>query len=412
MAVDSRSVGYWIASGIVWGALGYTLRDLLRPPRHPMRWVVCATLFFVAATNSLAAPAAITVVNRLTGVTNFAALLVYLLVVSLSASAQLLVVYWRGPVEQAWRAARWWLLAYGLTDIAMIVLFVVGKTPVERRVDFDTYYATTPFVAEFVLIYLVAQATAMGNIAWMSWRWAAVAGRPWLRRGLRVLVTGAALGFVFDICKLVAVVGRAAGADLEFLNSTVAPALASPATVIGTVGFILPMSGYRLTSVWGWVGRARAYRELYPLWNALRQATPTILNGSVPLPWWESQLHLTQRIGQIHDGRLALRSFVNPEVARHALRLGRQAGLAGADLDATIDAARLKAAIAAKAKNTKFPPETTPDPKQTPGGIDGVGEVDRLTKISQAFAKSPLVTEALDAVSTSQDQALPKVEIT
>ncbi|MDG4830867.1 hypothetical protein O7627_16340 [Solwaraspora sp. WMMD1047] len=392
--MDSVSAAYWGCAAIAWGALGFKLGGLRRSPDHPIHRVICGTLFLVGASLFCAAPAVVTVVNRATGVANLAALLVYCLVVCEGAAALILVVHWRGPADPARAAARRWTLGYAGIIATMITLFVLGETPVERPVDFDTYYARTPYIAGFIVLYLVAHAVAGIGVGLLCWRWVRVAGRPWLRRGLWAILVGVGLGVGFDVCKLAAVAARWAGADLDALSTVVAPALAGLGTITIATGFVLPVVGERLSRP---VGRAAAYRALHPLWEALRRSTPSIVTP-IRLPWWDLELRLTRRLTEILDGRLALRPYFDPAVARAATRIGRESGLTGAELRAVVDAAMIRAAVANKAHDRRFPPEPdgTDPAGADPAGfeVDGAGELARLVRVARAYVSSPIVGAA------------------
>jgi hypothetical protein len=231
--VDSTSVGYWCCSAVAAAALVHRLPRLWHTPRNPMVWTVSVTLLLAMSTLGLSAPAAIAWINRLSGVPNLAAPIVYSLIVCLSASILIMLLYWRGP-EGAGRASRWWIVVYGSVAVAEPVLFGLADTPIERRVDFDTFYARTPFAVEMVLAYLIAYAVAAVTVARLCWGWARVAGRPWLRRGLRVIVAAAVLGCAFAATKLTGVVARWFHADLDYLSSGTAPALSGAGVVLGT----------------------------------------------------------------------------------------------------------------------------------------------------------------------------------
>lgn len=390
------SVAYWGCSVVAWVAFGYKLRDLLRAPRNPMLWGVCTTLLIAGAAVFCAAPATVAAINRTSGVPNLAALVVYALLVALAASAHVLLAYWGSPSDRARQAARWWVAAYSLFIGALTVLFVVGETPVERRVDFDTYYATTPYIVEFILLYLLAVTAAMAALVRMCRKWAQVAGRPWLRRGLRLIVVGAVGALGFSVAKLAAVAARWCGADWDWLSSRLAPGLAMFALVVSAVGYALPVWGQNLTRLRSLVRRYRAYRDLYPLWHALRTATPAIVPPA-RLPWWDFELRLTRRLAEINDGRLALRSHIDPRAARTAARLGREGGLTGVDLYAVVEAARLKAAMAAKGEARKFPHAAAAAHEGPVGGTDGIGELAWLVNVSRTYAGSPIVAAAAAA---------------
>ncbi|CAM5731829.1 hypothetical protein SANTM175S_08426 [Streptomyces antimycoticus] len=130
----------------------------------------------------LRGPATIAFINKTTGTPNLAALLVYAIIVAFSASARVTLAYWLHPLDRARSAARRWTVTYTILIVALSALFVAGEAPIERRVDFDTYYSSTAFIREFILLYLVALAVADVALMGLCWKWAGLAGRPWLRR--------------------------------------------------------------------------------------------------------------------------------------------------------------------------------------------------------------------------------------
>ncbi|GAB2621515.1 hypothetical protein GCM10027168_61880 [Streptomyces capparidis] len=391
--MDSTTAVFWTCSAVAWVAFLSKLPGLWRRPRNPLRRLVAWCLLCAALILFFAAPRAVGFVNDLTGVPNFAAPLVYTLIVAESAGLQTLLAHWRGPAERARVTARRWAVACPVLVAAIVVLFALGDTPVERRRDFDTHYATTAYIAELIVVYVLVYGAAIGGLAWMGWRWAKVAGRPWLRRGLRVIVVGALCGVGFTLCKLTALAARWAGGDLDWLSTDAAPAFAGLSTLVTPVGFVLPVAGHRLTSLRGRAARLAAYRRLHPLWDALRRATPAIV-PPVPVPWWDAELRLTRRLTEILDGRLALRAHTDARLTPIVLRHAREAGLPDAEAAAALEAAHCRAAVAAKERGERFPPPA-PSGEGPPGGSDGADELARLVAVSRAFAHSPVVAAAV-----------------
>ncbi|GAA4664870.1 hypothetical protein GCM10023347_16200 [Streptomyces chumphonensis] len=398
---------YWVCSAASWAALGFKLPGLWREPRNPMRWSVCSTLLLAGAAMFFAAPVAIARLNAHTGVPNIAAPVVYCLLTALGVSSHLLITYWRHPVERARPVALRWIGAYSAVLLALVVLFALGDPRVERRTDFDTYYATTPATGAFIVLYLVALAVAMTILARQVAGWAAVAGRPWLRRGLRLICAGAVCALGFCVAKLLAVAARWAGRDWDALNTEVAPALAVVGLLMSALGYALPVGGEKLSGARDRLARRRAYRALFPLWNALRAATPAIVPPA-RVPWWDFELRLTRRLAEINDGRLALRSHTDPAAGPTARRLGEEAGLADTELLAVVEAARLRAAVTAKARHRTFPPDGGEECAGPIGGADGIGELDWLVQVSRAFAASPVVRAS--AVEAHDPPARPEAD--
>ncbi|GCD40814.1 MAB_1171c family putative transporter [Streptomyces paromomycinus] len=400
--MTGQSIAAWITAALVWTAALYQVRALFRRPGNPARWTVCAALFLAGAAVSSSAPATITYLNLLSDVPNLGMLVLYVLLIAVGASARLMLGYWHSPTEAAGRAAWRWAAVYALLIPVMCVLFALGDAPVERLTDFDTYYATTPLIAACIVLYLLALAAMAASVGVTCWRWATVAGRPWLRRGLRVLTASAATEVAFCAIRLAAVTARWAGEDWDALNTKVAPAFAFAAPLLAAVGVALPACGQNLTRLWDRWHRYRAYRKLHPLWDALRRATPQIVPPARP-PWWDIDLRLTRRLAEINDGRLALRSYTDAHVTEAACREGRLRGLEDDELTAVVEAARLKAAAAAKASGTR-PAPSPGEAEGERGGADGASELAWLCRIAHAFAHSPVVGRAQQAASIAPSQ--------
>ena len=210
---------------------------LLIAARLRRRWgkpraiALSAALLLITAIFWLAAPVTIGSVNRVTGVANVSALLVYALVVAFAAATLAFALYWRYPYAQAQPTVRWILAAYTATIALMVVLFTVSDVPVERRTDFDTYYADQPTVAAFLLIYLLSTLVGARYLATQLWRWAGpdappnVADRPNLQRALRLFAAATACPILFCSIKITAIAAN--WFDVHALDglSTAAPLL-------------------------------------------------------------------------------------------------------------------------------------------------------------------------------------------
>lgn len=401
--MSDRTLAYWSCAAVAWIIFTFRLRDLLRAPRDRMRWAVCATLFACASIMTWSAPAAISALNQASGIPNLAALVSFSLVVVLGAAARVLVAYWQNDADRASAIARRWLIAYSLVILALVILFALGDAPVERRTDFEVYYATTPYIAQFVLLYLTAMAVALVSVAWRCWHWSRTVGPPWLRRGLRLIAVGSVFGIGVSTSRTMAVVARWFGGNWDALNVSVAAVLAVCGLAVAATGFALPAWGGHLSRAAGWAGRYRAYRRLYPLWDALRRATPAI-ELPTRIPWWDLELRLTRRLTEINDGRLALRHHIAPGVTERARRRGQEAHLTGIDLDAAVEAARLQAALAAKKAGLTFPVPADEPHQNTSRAADGTSELAWLDALARAFTSAPR-PEAETAPSEAGDGA-------
>ncbi|MER6136074.1 MAB_1171c family putative transporter [Streptomyces sp. NPDC001815] len=338
------SSDYYIPAVAMMVGLAVKLPGLVKDWRDPLVRTVCLVIALGGAGFFFAAPPTITAVNEATGTANFSSPLVYGIISAFSASCLLLIVHWRGgPPAYVRRVSRRWQAGYALVIVLLVVLFALGDAPADRHTDFDTYYATTPFIREMILLYLVAHMTAALVTTVLCWRWALQVG-GWLRAGLWILVVGWLLNLAFSGLKLAAVMARWAGQDWGALSTTLAPLLSALSAPCATVGFLLPLVGPWL--VWNWRA-ARTYRELGPLWRELGYASPrTPLAG--PIPWYSSpHVRLTQREAGIQDGLSlvgpwfdgAVRTRAQTEAAAEgrsfdeAARIGRAAMVAAAVRD-------------------------------------------------------------------------------
>ncbi|MFI5814092.1 MAB_1171c family putative transporter [Streptomyces sp. NPDC051643] len=314
---------YYIPALALWAGLASKLPDLVRSWRDPLvRWV-CWVIFLGGAGFAFAAPPTVAAVNRTSGIPNLAALLVYAVVSAYSASCLVLILHWRGgPAGHVRRLARRWQIGYAVVIALLILLFVLGDAPVERRTDLDTHYATSPWIGQMIVLYLLGHMTAAIATTVLCWRWA-IQVHGWLRAGLWLLVAGWLLNLSFSTLKLTAVMARWAGRDWDVLSTVLAPGLVGLAATVATVGFTLPLYGPRLVTLWRAVV---SWRRLGPLWRELAGASPgTPL--AAPIPWYSScAVRLTRREAGIQDGLNLVRPHLDDQVRTHAQSLARAAG--------------------------------------------------------------------------------------
>ncbi|MBT3151274.1 hypothetical protein HTV45_10340 [Streptomyces sp. CHD11] len=296
---------WWIPAGVLAAALAIKLPTIIRLWKDPLLRAVGGLLLLACAVFVFVAPSTIAWVNRVTGVPNISAPWVYSLLTAFCASCLLLIIAWRDGLPEhsasTRRATRWVVSVYGGVIAALWVLFALADVPVERTRDLDTYYATTPFMREEILLYLLAHTTAVLITSKLIWNWIRTDGLDaWLRWGLKFLGIGYALNLGFDAAKLTAVGARWTGNDLDWLSLHVAPALACLSAVSIAVGFILPHAGQYLHERW----RIRlAHRRLRPLYLLMRDVhgsgLPFVLRAS-------PELRLTRRETFIRDVLLPL----------------------------------------------------------------------------------------------------------
>jgi hypothetical protein len=377
-----------------WAAVVYRFADLRRDWRSPALRALCAALTCIALTTTITIPAVALLVDDITGLTNLAILSAQICIVLFSASVQWLLLLWSYPPAEARRRARRRVPLLLVILVAMAVLFLLAPLD-EHTTSLAGRYAGQPYVAEYLAVYLGAVLFGQAAIARLGWRYAKISGRPWLRRGLRITVVGAVVGMGFCLSKAIYLVGVRFGVPVGPVELA-APVFAACSGMLLVVGLTLPAWGPRLAPAAATLRRYRYHRQLAPLWTALYRAVPEI--ALVPpsgRPDWfvthDLDFRLYRRVIEIRDGRLALRPYLDERVTATALRLGRDAGLSGPELDATVEAAVLAAAIRAKHEERAADSGSL----DAPGGSDLPGELAWLVAVATAFASSTVVRAAL-----------------
>ncbi|MET4656949.1 MAB_1171c family putative transporter [Streptomyces fungicidicus] len=285
----------YVSCGVLWAGLLVKAPDLLRHRHDPYLRSICAVLGLAGLCFFLGAPPTVGAVNRIGGVPNLAAPLTYAAITGYCAASQVLIVRWRGG-PRVHRTARRWMLAYAGVVLGIAVTFALGDAPVERRTDLDTYYATTPFIAEMIVLYLVAHLAAVTVTTVSSLRWARRV-RGGLRAGLVLLGTGSLCGAGYSLAKLIAVGARWAGEDWSALGTAVSPAAAGLGALLTVVGVLVPLVAPRVAEA----RRARrTYARLEPLERALddlltrrtlRLPRPRLASPTTRLVWRQTSVH-------------------------------------------------------------------------------------------------------------------------
>lgn len=385
-----ESLVLYVPGVVIAAALLVKAPTLRRGWDQPLMRAVCTLLVVGCLAVFLSAPPTIVAVNRVTGIVNFSAPLVYSLLTAFSGASIVLILHWSGsPTPGVRRATRLTVAAYGAVMVAIVVLFAVGEAPVERLRDLDTYYANTPWLREMIICYLSAHTVGGAALTVLCWKWLRRVDpsmRP-LRTGLAVLMFGGAFDLAFLVVKWTAMAARWSGGNLDHLSTYVAPPLGAGAALLVGAGFIVPLVGGSAP----WRDYSR-YRRLRPLWAALRGFSPCGIRP-VPLTWWSPVgIRLIHRESVIDDGILALVYWFDPEVREEAYGAARAQGLTEEEAALVADAAMLAAACQRRAAADlagACAEEAGPD-RPSPYRLDSRP----LTELAREFQGSPIVAEA------------------
>ncbi|BCL15045.1 MAB_1171c family putative transporter [Micromonospora sagamiensis] len=374
----------WTAAAL---RLGTTLHS---GSGNPARHAVTGAVALLALTFTVSTPAVWALADRAIGVENVTALIAHLCVVGFSTSIQVLLLWWTKPPEEASRHSRYRLVALAVVVVLLFVLFC-GIGPTEtHNTDFVVTYAHRPQLAAYLLMYLAAFSAGLLDIIRICWPYARLVGPGWLRRGLRTTAVGAAVGLVYTLVRIIDVI-TAVCWDLPRVEWIV-PIAASTGALLVISGLTMPAWGPRLAALPATAHRIRLLRQLRPLWAALCAAVPTVRLAH-DRRWWRPADRLHRRVIEIYDARLVLRPYLSEAVGDRARRHAEAGGLGGDDLAAVVEAAKLRAALAAMRADVRPRRPELPGPPDP--ALDEVREVEQLARVARAFASSPLVGAAV-----------------
>lgn len=261
------------------------------------------------------------------------------------------------PEAQAILAIRVWLRFLLLCALGLTVCYLLGPLPNHLQ-DISASNATKPFVVEYQVIVVTFFGITSASLFWVGARYARHATRRYLRIALWLLGTGGMLALLSMAYRFVFLLVHAAGGTLPWQESGVDGVqmyFVAPALICILLGVTMPQWVPRLST---WHAHRRMFRALRPLWLALYRDDSDIALVS-PRPWFVEALisyrlrfHLHRRVVEIRDALIGpLRDFLDPAVYDEARRLGAAEGIAEPELSAVAEAACIKAALRARARN-------------------------------------------------------------
>ncbi|MGV9254579.1 MAB_1171c family putative transporter [Streptomyces sp. NPDC003697] len=331
--------------------------------------LACATAVLVVIT-----PVNIDRLNVWTGAPNIAAPWAYSFLTAFCATGLTMIMRWREPPSERRRRrmiAIYWI--YAGIIVALWVTFLLADVPEPRIYDLDTYYASTLWMREHTLLYLLAHMVSSLIAAFMLWKWFPEVTHRWLKTGVVFLQVGYASGLVFDTTKLIAVAARWTGHNLDWLSTRAAPPFALLEAVLVALGFLAPQAGPFLQK---WSGDHAEYVRLGSLWRIVRVVRPAAATARIGF-LAPADLRLLQREQRIHDALRLLAPFFNPAGHKAAFTAAR----AGHDDEAARGiAGAIALQDAGQAYRDKAPHHTSDQPPQI-----GPDVTDHLNAIARAL---------------------------
>jgi hypothetical protein len=327
---------------VMWCAVAYQVPRLRRSPGDPALRVLLVALAAVATAATFFVQRFQRAVHTDPAEANVVDLAARLSVLVAAWAAVALLRYLTQPQEEARRVNRHelrWLVLVGLVVTAFWSAAVGDLGGGAGQVG-------SPWSTPYMAVYLAYLGVSLVKVVHGALRYAAPAGGS-LALGLRLVAIGCGWGLGYIVCKLIITVtladpSRAVRAVPITMAVLAGAFVASGATLPSLVP--VAASWRRHLSVYV------AHWKLFPLWSALREVDPGIALDPAPsrladaLRVRDLEFRLSRRVIEIRDGRLALRPFLDAEVAESAGASAAGPG-APADPEAVAEAAALSAAL-------------------------------------------------------------------
>jgi hypothetical protein len=384
----------FICGAVVGGlALAYKAFRLYRYGGHARSWALTITLAYATGTAVMSAPTFATWFDELVGVDSFSTLLEACMEAGFACGALSLVTYWRYPMRRAcelvWRFSK---IFFALVTV-MVLLFAVSDFPGSHEVDFITNYAHQPTVSAFVLVYLIPTTIATAASTRGCGQAAKdpdISGFPWLRRVLRCLQISVGFAMLHLLGEFVGLFSVWFGWDSLNWVSPTASAVSAVGFIPGAMAAALP-GIERLKPRMGLAAeRWQVFTLLRPLHRSLRFVNPEVVFVARGKRF-DPHHRVRRQLLELSEWRWTLAPRFDPEIREAAERIGEMRGLRGVDLDATVEAAQLKAAIHHTRRATGSP--VVREITQDGSGLDS--EYAWWVAVAHAFRHSNVVTATL-----------------
>lgn len=389
-------------AALCWGAAIFKRRTARRRPGIRSLDALWSSLGSLGGALTLFAPPVYRGVYRVSGVPNLAELAGHGLVLVSANQARTLLLYLEGGEIQAgqvqWRRG---LLAF--TAAGMTVTFWLAPVDQDAPGSFTRQYASAPWVAEYWLLFLLNLCGTLLAMARQCWQLAQLSERVPLRRGLQLISAGGVLGAAYFLHWGGYLLIRRRGGELPLPARVAARTTAIAAVSSVVAGSVLPAISPALTEgrFLTALRRYTALRRLFPLWQSVCSAVPEIALDAPTDAWSDARdVHDLEhrhyrRVIEIRDGWLALRPFMSADSRERARESAARAGIVGDQLQATVEAAELAAAI--QRKRAGACAESKVASLVPPESRDLAEESAWLEQVSREF-RSPIVRQlATDA---------------
>jgi hypothetical protein len=373
-----------VAAVLLWLAVLYEAISLTRQRNNRARRALLLTLVALSLAATFFVPSVYLATQDFTGVPNLADLIARCAVLLASFGAQSLLMHLTQEPAAALMMSRQRAVALALVMVLLVVLFMLAPVHETGTLRLTSEFGDSLWVSGYLVVFAGYLGIALVDVLRGGLRYAPQAGSA-ISMALRLIAIGCVFGLLHVAEKIAfltaALLGGSPNAAVE---SSVARMLAVLGGLFVLAGSLMPVlyPAWRRTT--HWVTTYRAHRELYPLWFALREINPEIALDPAPSEFRDRLrirdlgFRLYRRIIEIRDGRLALRPYLDAEVARQARENALRSGLTEGDIEAAVEASVLAAGIE-NAREKRQPASALATSQD--GGKDFMSEVQWLLRV-------------------------------
>lgn len=370
-------------------ALVFWLRNWLRTRRPGVRAMLLALLFLDLSLS-------IGPFETLTGLLSPAERLwgVFFVHVLCLAAAYWLVVfcmYLNNTDNVARRHARQRSVLLVITLALLAAFFLLGPVP-EHLATVSSADGDKPFILPYLAVFTAYLGWSQLDVVMSSIKgWNA---RRWhLRWGVRLWVTGGAVGALYAVDRLL----HAVLSIFDVRPPWPDYGTTGTGTLLLMFAIVLELTGIIITPLGTTWARLRAARQIRPLWGALIETAPD-------LRFTRNVDKLHARTTEIRDVLLGpLQPYLDPAVAARARTLGSEAGLVDDELTITTDAATIAVAIHSRRSGHQTAAPGTPLIISSPASTDPGDDAEWLVRMSRAFTESPVVATTVKEFTQRHD---------
>lgn len=249
--------------------------------------------------------------DRITGVPNVGRLLSNCATLIACCAAQAFVVHlWHPAREAVLRAQRAWVQLAVVLPI-VVLLFVITPTDFASS-RADPRHATAVYASPYVYVYLGYLAYCLIRILRESRRCFRLVTDFALRLTLNLTMGGCVTGLAYVAFKLFYLIGHDLNVRLPGREIITATPMYIFSIGLFTLGLAVPLVRTAVAALRRWIRQYCSYQRLYPLWQAVYRAAPTVALDPRPsrlrnrLTFRDLDYLLYRRVIEIRDGQLAL----------------------------------------------------------------------------------------------------------